>query len=445
MICRRPPDPIDPFLAKITCFFDKRHAELVEPLFLGELLAHGRRTATAWFRAGGITDDFRRAYTVLGTLGRSKVSVAAAVLFSDLRRTIDPGPRWLLALDDTPTARYGPCVEGAGIHHNPTPGPAGPKFLYGHIWVTSAWVVRHPQWHTLALPLLADLYIREQDVPKIDADHRPEFHTKLEFAARQIRWAAEQLRGTDKPIWAAVDGFYAKRPVLKEARTQGVIVVGRLRCDAGLRDLPPPSAPGQRSRGRPATYGKRRLSLAKRAGHAEGWEQVTCFQYQQEVTKTVKTFLATWKPAGGVIRVVLVQEDHVWLAYFCTDPEASVQDILEAVAGRTAIEQTFKDVKEVEGAGQQQLRYWRANEGAFHWCLWGYTVVEWWAWNQPFAQLCDRSDSPWDEEERRPSHANRRKALQRCLLEEEFWQRWGEQPCPPEIREVVAALLDMAA
>src|SRR5712672_421955 len=111
MICRRPPDPIDPFLDKITCFFDPRHAELVEPLFLGELLAQGRRTATAWFRAGGISDEFRRAYTVLGALGNGKARWCAATLFADLRCTIDPGPRWLFALDDSPTKRYGPCVE----------------------------------------------------------------------------------------------------------------------------------------------------------------------------------------------------------------------------------------------------------------------------------------------------------------------------------------------
>jgi hypothetical protein len=145
MICRQPPDPIDHFLHRIAALFDQRHAELVEPLFLGELLGHGHRTATAWFRAGGITDDFRRGYTLLGTLGRTKVPACAGLLFADLRRSIDPGPRWLFALDDTPTQRYGPCVEGAGLHHNPTPGPAHQKFLYGHVWVTTAWVVRHPQ------------------------------------------------------------------------------------------------------------------------------------------------------------------------------------------------------------------------------------------------------------------------------------------------------------
>src|SRR5205085_8432346 len=143
----------------------------------------------------------------------------------------------------------------------------------------------------------------------------------------------------------------------------------RLRCGAALRDRPPPVPADRRGPGRPRKYGKHRLSLAKRAGHAHGWEQVTCFQYQGEVIKTAKTFLATWAPAGGVIRVVLVRENDRWLAYFCTDPSASVRDVLVAAAGRTAIEQTVKDVKEVEVAGQQQLRSWRANEGAFHWCL----------------------------------------------------------------------------
>ena len=107
-----------------TCMLDRRQRDLLWPLLHGWLFARGRRTATAWFRAGGIPDEFRRAYTLLGTLGRSKVPACAALLFRDLRHTIDPGPRWLLALDDTPTQRYGPCVEGAGLHHTPTPGPA---------------------------------------------------------------------------------------------------------------------------------------------------------------------------------------------------------------------------------------------------------------------------------------------------------------------------------
>src|SRR5208283_435455 len=180
--------------------------ELLEPLFVGTLLAHGRRTATTWFRAGDFAAEFRRGYTLLGTLGRSCCDAFASILCNRLQSTIDPGPFWLFALDDTPTQRYGPEVEGAGIHHNPTPGPAGQQHLYGHVWVTLGWIVRHPECHTLALPLLADLYIRRTDLPKIDADRRPEFHTKLESAAAQLHWLAEHFRGSDKPIWAVAGG-----------------------------------------------------------------------------------------------------------------------------------------------------------------------------------------------------------------------------------------------
>jgi len=50
----------------------------------------------------------------------------------------------VLGIDDTPTARYGRHVEGAGVHRNPTGGPADGEWLYGHNWVALAWLGRHP-------------------------------------------------------------------------------------------------------------------------------------------------------------------------------------------------------------------------------------------------------------------------------------------------------------
>jgi hypothetical protein len=84
------------------------------------------------------------------------------------------------------------------------------------------------------------------------------------------------------------------------------------------------------------------------------------------VTKTVTTFLATWKPAGGMIRVVLVREGDSWLALLCPQPTAAPAEILEAAADRGAIEQTFKNVKEVWGAGQKQVRNLHRKEGCFN-------------------------------------------------------------------------------
>ena len=56
------------------------------------------------------------------------------------------------------------------------------------------------------------------------------------------------------------------------------------------------------------------------------------------MTNTIKTFLATWRPAGGVIRVVVVQEEDGWVAFFSADPQARPEEILEAMADRSALE-----------------------------------------------------------------------------------------------------------
>jgi hypothetical protein len=248
---------------------------------------------------------------------------------------LDP-QRLLLALDDTPTPPYGPFVEGAGVHHNPTPGPAGEKFVYGHVWVTLAGLAKHPDWGTIALPWHAHLSIRAADLDKSPPDRRRPFHTKLELAARPLRWALPWVEHHFAERWVVVDGGYAKRPLLRPARQDGWVVVGRLRKDAALFSLPRPKPPSQP--GPPATYGKGRLSLAKRAGHKGGWQRVACVQYGEAVTKTIKTFLATWHPAGGAIRVVLVREDGGWVAFFCTKPGATAEEILGAAADRSALE-----------------------------------------------------------------------------------------------------------
>jgi hypothetical protein len=57
-------------------------------------------------------------------------------------------------------------------------------------------------------------------------------------------------------------------------------------------------------------------------------------------------------------------------------------------------EQLFKDVKEVWGAGQQQVRNVYASIGAFTVNLLLYSVVEVWAWGCDEEALVDRSRCP---------------------------------------------------
>ncbi len=414
-------------------------------LLTGILFARGRRTVTTWLRAAGISTDYADYYYFLAALGRKTESVATRLLVLVLRVLPLP-PRLLAVIDDSPTKRYGPKVEGADIHHNPTPGPADQIYLYGHIWVTLSLTVRHPLWGALALPLRAMLYVRQKTLAKIPRKRDWKFATKLVLAARLVEWIAPLVQQAGKTLWIVVDGGYTKAVFLQRAAAAGVTIVGRLRKDAALRDLPPQLKRGQRARrGRPRKYGKNKIRLGKRAAHKQGWEKITCTIYGKTTTKTCKTFLATYRPAGGVIRVVLIREERGWLALFCTDPDASIQEIIEAFADRATIEQDFHDVKEVWGAGQQQVRNIWTNVGVYHLNLWIQTLVELWAWNRPHEELCDRSDSPWDDAARRPSQANRRKALCEQIMKTELSTITTTWQLPRKILQLTQRLMVLAA
>jgi hypothetical protein len=434
------PDLLSNAFLDLAHWLDRRSAARLPLLLYGALFGRGRRTVTSWFKAAGITDDFRQAYVTACAAGR-RVDQLAISAVGAVTPLLDKG-RLLLAIDDTPTPRWGPFVEGAGIHHNPTPGPAGEKYVYGHVWVTLAVLADHPDCGTLALPLQAQLYVRKADVDKLPPDRPREFRTKLQQAADQLRWLKPWVDHHFRERWVVVDGGYAKKPFLKPAAQDGYVVVGRLRKDAALRSLPEPKPVGRP--GPQATYGRDRLSLAKRAGQARGWQEVSCVQYGEEVTKTVKTFVATWRPAGGAIRVVIVKEDDGWIPFFCTDPAATPEEVLEAAADRTSVEQTFKDVKEVWGAGQQQVRNVYSSEACFNINLWMYTLVEAWAWSKEEEAVVDRSACPWDKEPRRASHADKRKALQREVLRAEIHEALAGRPTKGRIYELGRRLLALA-
>lgn len=425
----------------------RRLAWRMTTVVLGILMAQGRRTASSWWRAAGVGRRFRSYYYFLDSVGRKVVDLAGVTL-RIVNQRIDPTDRLTFAIDDTPTKRSGPEVQGAGIHHNPTPGPAGSKFLYGHSWVVLSRIAHHDRFGTIGLPILGQLYVREKDVPGLPRDAGIDFRTKLVMAAEQVAWVGRRLPESSGTPWVVVDGGYAKREFLKPAARAGFVVVARLRKDAALFDLPPVLRPGQkRGPGRPPTYGKNRLSLAKRAGQTRGWQDIEVRTTAGAVvTRRIKTFLATWRPAGGVVRVVILKEDDgSWRAFLCTEAGAGVVAIVQAILDRWAIEQDFHDLKEVEQVEGVQLRRVWSNVGAFNLSLWVHTLTEVWAWGRSAETLSDRSDRPWDDGDRRPSHADRRKALRRAMLDDEYRRTCGSESLPEKFHRLFLNVVRLVA
>jgi len=254
-------------VAVLQAVMDRRIAFRLAIIVAGMMLGDGRRTASAWFVAAGVQDDWDRFYDCLISVGRTSGKLATALLgFLVQKFAAGLGDRILLGMDDSPTARYGRHVEGAGVHHNPTPGPADGEWLYGHNWVALAWLASHPAWGVIALPLRSMLYIREVDVPKLPKEYGWEFRTKHQLGVELLSWFMQSLGalGVKAKVWLVADGAYGVRPFLLPVLEMGIVVVSRLRKDACLFDLPGAGSHGNR------IYGKNKISLAKRARHRQG-------------------------------------------------------------------------------------------------------------------------------------------------------------------------------
>ena len=418
------PDEWTTWMVALASVLHQRSSWRFGLLVAGIVFANGRRTIASWLRAAGVGKTYEAFYYFIGALARKSEVVATLLFEIIMKRTLADDHRVLMALDDSPTKRYGPKVQGAGIHHNPTPGPSKAKFLYGHVWVTLSVLVRHPSWGTIGLPLWARMYVRAKDIAKLPPQYHIPFQDKLQQGGALVQWAAQCCQRLGKTLWVVTDGGYTKRRFIKPVIAAGVSLISRLRKDAALYDVPPKvKKPKQ---GRPRLYGYHRIHLSAKARQKRGWSRINVTLYGKQTTKRIKMFQATYPPAGGMVWVLISREDNGdWRAFMCTNLAATAQEILEAVADRSAIEQDFHDLKEIEGIGQQQTRNYWASVGALNLNVWVHTLVELWAWNKSAKALCDRSASPWDDAERRPSHADKRSALRRSVIEKTFFESYG--------------------
>ncbi len=103
------PERIAEWCEVLSTGWDCRSRKYSVPIILGMLLASGRRTVSSWLRAAGVVEDWQDHYYFLQTLDRSAGRVATKLLFLVVRRipVSHVGPYVKLALDDSPTKRYG--------------------------------------------------------------------------------------------------------------------------------------------------------------------------------------------------------------------------------------------------------------------------------------------------------------------------------------------------
>jgi hypothetical protein len=93
-------------------------------LFLGAVLARGRRTVASWIRAAKLSDQFHPCYTAVAAAGKKADSIAARLVIEAVTPLVDGAGRLTLALDDTPAGVGGPLGLAVG-RREPSPQPCG--------------------------------------------------------------------------------------------------------------------------------------------------------------------------------------------------------------------------------------------------------------------------------------------------------------------------------
>src|SRR6516162_10032987 len=70
------------WFSHLAASLDRRSTLRLAWLFLGAVLARGRRSVTSWIRAAGLSDQFRPSYTTVAAAGKKAEMVAARLVLT---------------------------------------------------------------------------------------------------------------------------------------------------------------------------------------------------------------------------------------------------------------------------------------------------------------------------------------------------------------------------
>ena len=332
------------------------------------------------------------------------------ILARILIQTLFPKGIITLALDDTLFHRSGRTVNGAGYWRDAV------RSTQKHL--VTAWGLNlvvltlqiQPPWggEPLGLPINMRL-------------HRKKESTLIELAEQMINEVARWF--PERRFRIVGDGFYA---TLAGKSLHEMTIVSRIRRDANLYDLPGKRRTKQR--GRPRKRGKKLAKLETMATHIQNWQTITFRQRGKIVTRQVYTRVVLWYAVTHKPVLLIISRDPACKEkddfFLTTDLNMTAKEVLECYNDRWAIEDTFKNTKQLLGGQQPQTFKGKGPERAAGLSLWLYSVVWLWYLQQ---KSTDRYFivQPWYSQKAVPSFADAIACLRRRLWRERIKYMFG--------------------
>ncbi|MDH4101575.1 MAG: transposase [Nitrospirota bacterium] len=244
--------------------------------------------------------------------------------------TFFPQSTLFFVIDDTLIFRASKKAPGSRFHHQHGSKANRPAFVRGQCWVSLAAVVSNGL-NTAAIPILARLMRSEGN------------SSKLKAAKTLIRTVSSLLKL--QKVCFLLDSWYMRKTLLSYITARGFNLIGQVRIDTALYDIPCQTG----KRGRPRKYGEK--YTAERIGQLpETRTRMFLYGKKQWVRYRSNLVLARFLK-GLKVKVVWLRfekEDGTLTKIrliLATDLALSASDIIAAYAKRWWIEPMFAQVK----------------------------------------------------------------------------------------------------
>jgi hypothetical protein len=316
-----------------------------------------------------------------------------------------------LALDDTLFHRSGRKVDGAGWWRDAV---RSTKKSIVYAWGLNLVVLTlqiQPPWGGEPLGLPVNMRLHRKNGPSL-----------TELAVEMINEVKQWL--PERQFRVVGDGFYA---TLAGKALDEITIISRIKRNANIYDLPPKRK--KKGRGRPRTKGRQLAKPEKMAAHIRNWGKVTFRQRGNIIERLVYTRIVLWYKVSRKPILLVISRDPAGKEkddfLFTTDLNMTAAKVLECYNDRWAIEDTFKNTKQLLGGQQPQTFKGKGPERAACLSLWLYSVV--WLWY--LSQKTSRRYffvQPWYCQKTTPSFADAIACLRRELWKERINCMFGK-------------------
>lgn len=240
-----------------------------------------------------------------------------------------------IVFDDTFVPRSSKKAPDVKYHRQHGNKPNRPRFIFGQCWLTMAVALGNGS----AIPIVSRLMSTTSNTGKL-------------LAAKVVVRATRSILGEIKTTML-VDSWFMRKTLLLPVLDLKIDVIGQVRIDTALYDIPEPRK--QPGRGRPRLYGEK---YSKERVEALPAKCVKMFIYNKDQLVRYRELVAKARfLKGRVVKVAFCQfeSENGKISkprlILSTDIRLSAEEILKRYAKRWAIEPMFNQLKNSWGLG----------------------------------------------------------------------------------------------